>query len=88
MVGEADGLTDSYEADDGLADGDVVGEADGDPLLCAISEKEADGLGDAVAEGYGDAPSESEADGLDDWKEENNGLPDDDRVGEAEGEPL
>ncbi len=30
--GEADGLTDSYEADDKLADGDVVGEADGDPL--------------------------------------------------------
>ncbi len=68
----------------GLLDAEALGEADGDPLLCATSEKEANGLGDAVAEGYGDAPSESEADGLADCR----GLLDDDRVGEAEGDPL
>ncbi len=40
-------------------------------------------------EGFGYCPlGSSEADGLDDWKEENNGLPDDDVVGEAEGDPL
>ncbi len=58
-----------------------MGEADGDPLLYAISEKEADGLDDGVVEGLGDCPlgsseadgdpllyaiSENEADGLDD----------------------
>ncbi len=48
-----------------------------------------DGLDDGVVEGFGDCPlGSSEADGLGDWNEENNGLPEEDGVGEAEGELL
>ncbi len=89
LPSEADGLGDWRVEDNGLLDEDAVGEADEDPLAGEVWEEATDGLGDGVAEGFGDCPlGSSEADGLADRNEENNGLPEEDRVGEAEGELL